>query len=234
MARFFVPANSISSGRAILTGDEFDHLHRVLRLRPGDRVEIFDGEGSEHEGAIRMVSGERAEIEILRSYDALRESPLKLTLAVALTKGEKMDFVVEKATELGVHAVAPLVSAYAVPKLDDRKAARREERWKKIALSAAKQCGRSRVPEILSVCGFGEFVARPAADALKLLFWENETEQTIKQLYDRNSSARSVIVAVGPEGGFAREEAELARRRGYVWVSVGRRILRAETAAVAA
>jgi 16S rRNA (uracil1498-N3)-methyltransferase len=234
MARFFVPASSISHGRGVITGDELNHLRRVLRLRTGDSVEVFDGAGWEHEAAIRAVGPERAEIEILRSYEARRESPLKVTLAVALTKGEKMDFVVEKATELGAHIVAPLFSANAVPKLDQRKTARREERWKKIALGAAKQCGRSRVPEILAMCRYDEFVARPAADTLKILFWENEAQRTLKQVHQEQSSARSVILTVGPEGGFTREEAESARRHGYLWVGLGRRILRAETAAVAA
>jgi 16S rRNA (uracil1498-N3)-methyltransferase len=211
-----------------------NHLRSVLRLRPGDQVQIFDGEGWEHEAAIRALSSERAEIDIIRSYEARRESPLKVTLAVALTKGEKMDFVVEKATELGAHIVAPLFSANAVPKLDQRKTARREERWKKIALGAAKQCGRSRVPEILAMCRYDEFVARPAADTLKILFWENEAQRTLKQVHQEQSSARSVILTVGPEGGFTREEAESARRHGYLWVGLGRRILRAETAAVAA
>jgi 16S rRNA (uracil1498-N3)-methyltransferase len=234
MARFFVPTSSISHGRGIIAGDELDHLRRVLRLEPGDSIEIFDEQGREHEAAIRAFSAEHAEIEILRSYEARRESPLNVTLAVGLTKGEKMDLVVEKATELGAHAVAPLLSAYTVPKIDERKSARREERWRKIALSAAKQCGRSRVPEILGICGYNEFVARPSADTLKLLFWENEPQQTLKEVHAQESSARSVILAIGPEGGFAREEAELARRHGYRWISLGRRILRAETAAVAA
>jgi 16S rRNA (uracil1498-N3)-methyltransferase len=234
MARFFVPTSSISHGRGIIRGDELDHLRRVLRLKPGDSIEIFDEQGREHEAAIRAFSAEHADIEILRSYEARRESPLNVTLAVGLTKGEKMDFVVEKATELGAHAVAPLLSAHTVPKIDERKSAKREERWKKIALSAAKQCGRSRVPEILGICGYNEFVARPAADTLKLLLWENEPQQTFRDVHAQESAVRSVILAIGPEGGFASEEAELARRHGYRWISLGKRILRAETAAVAA
>jgi 16S rRNA (uracil1498-N3)-methyltransferase len=145
-----------------------------------------------------------------------------------------MDFVVEKATELGVHAVAPFFSARTVPKLDGRKTARREERWKKIALSATKQSGRVRVPEIKPLCELDELVAQSGNETLKLLFWEGEGEQTLKDVHAQESRVGSVILAVGPEGGFARDETELAQRHGYRTVSLGRRILRAETAAIAA
>jgi 16S rRNA (uracil1498-N3)-methyltransferase len=234
MRRFFVPRSSISNGCGTIVGDEFDHISRVLRLTAGDLIGVFDDQGWEHEAAIRRVDADHAEFEVLRSCEAQRESPLNLTVAVALTKGEKMDFVVEKATELGAHAVVPVLSAHTVPRLDERKRTKREERWKKIALAAAKQCGRSRVPEILAVCAYSDFISRPAGSTLKLLFWENATQHTLEQLHAQESGARSVILAIGPEGGFAPEEVELARRYGYRPVSLGRRILRAETAAVAA
>jgi 16S rRNA (uracil1498-N3)-methyltransferase len=234
MPRFFVPRSGISNGRGIIVGEEFDHLRRVLRLASDDLIGVFDDQGREYEAVIRRVGADHAEFEVLRSCEAQRESPLNLMVAVALTKGEKMDFVVEKATELGAHAVAPVVSAHTVPKLDERKRAKREERWKKIALAAAKQCGRSRVPEILPVCAYSEFVSRPAGRSLKLLFWENEAQHTLEQAHAQESGVRSVILAIGPEGGFAPEEVQLALRHGYRSVSLGRRILRAETAAVAA
>ena len=107
-----------------------------------------------------------------------------MTLALGLTKGEKMDFVVEKATELGVRAILPFTSSFTVPKLDDKKIAKRTERWRKIALSAAKQCGRTHVPEILPLCEFRQMVDGADAHRLKLLFWEKETAQSLRQVHD--------------------------------------------------
>ncbi len=163
-----------------------------------------------------------------------RESALPITLAVGLTKGEKIDFVVEKATELGVQTIVPFTSEYAVPKLDAEKIAKRTERWQKIAVSAAKQCGRTRVPEILPLCDYHRLVSQPWPDILKLIFWEKETDQSLQQVYERHREAKAVLLAVGPEGGFTMEEAAAARSQSFEPVHIGRRILRAETAALAA
>jgi 16S rRNA (uracil1498-N3)-methyltransferase len=157
-----------------------------------------------------------------------------VTLALGLTKGEKIDFVVEKATELGVQKIIPFTSRYAVPKLDERKIAARAERWQKIALSATKQCGRTQAPEILPLCSVRELLARPWPDALKLFFWEKEAQQSPAQLHEQLPAVASVLAAIGPEGGFSVEEAQLARAHGFALVRLGQRILRAETAAVAA
>jgi 16S rRNA (uracil1498-N3)-methyltransferase len=234
MARFFVPKKNLRETRGLIDGQEFMHLKKVLRLGPGDRITVFDDSGWEHDAVIRGLSAQQAEIEILRSYEASRESPLQITLAVALTKGEKMDFVVEKATELGVHEILPFTSTYSVPKLDLDKIAARTARWRKIALSAAKQCGRTRVPEILPICKFETLVKSDAGQMLKLLFWEDEQNQSLRQAREKYSQTKSLLLAIGPEGGFADQEAELAKSRGFEPVHIGRRILRAETAALAA
>ena len=233
MARFFVPKKNIDNRRATVAGPELDHLRKVLRLRADDPIVVFDDSGWEHEAVIRSLSVQGAEIEILRSFQAERESPLKLTLAVGLTKGEKMDFVIEKATELGVQAIVPFVSAYTVPKLDRRKIEKRGERWQKIALAAAKQCGRTRLPEIIPLSGFEDLVLQTTS-SLNLLFWEKETRQTLKQVHATDSDARSILLAIGPEGGLSDQEAGLAQQHGFKLIGLGRRILRAETAAVAA
>jgi 16S rRNA (uracil1498-N3)-methyltransferase len=232
MARFFLPRKNIRDNRGVIDGQELAHLQRVLRFAPGDRITVFDDTGWEHEAVIQSLSAERGEIEIIQSYEAGRESALFITLALGLTKGEKMDLVVEKATELGVQSIMPFVSAHAVPKLDPTKAAKRTERWRKIALSAAKQSGRSQVPEVLPLCDFMTLVSQPAAPALKLLFWEKEDHQSLQQVKERNPGADNLLLVVGPEGGFSAEEANLARSRGFATIHLGRRILRAETAAV--
>jgi 16S rRNA (uracil1498-N3)-methyltransferase len=233
MARFFLPRKNIHDRRGAVAGAELDHLRRVLRLKPGDPITLFDDAGSEHEAVIRSLSAEQCDVEILRSYDAQRESSLELILAVGLTKGEKMDFVVEKATELGVRMIAPFVSSYTVPRLDEAKISRRAARWQKIALSAAKQCGRTRIPEILALTEFQTLVSQPWFDTLKLFFWENESQQTLSHIQAAQPEVRSVLLVIGPEGGFSDQEANLAKERGFQSVALGRRTLRAETAAVA-
>lgn len=234
MPRFFVPKKNLGETRGVIDGQEFVHLKKVLRLGAGDRITVFDDSGWEHEAIIRELSVEQGELEILRSYEAGRESALEVTLGVGLTKGEKMDFVVEKATELGVQKIAPFISRFSVPKLDNDKIAARTARWQKIALSAAKQCGRTRVPEILPLCRFDALAEAHSAQAVKLLFWEDEQRQSLRQFYEEHSQAKSLMVAIGPEGGFDDQEAELAQSRGFEPVHMGRRILRAETAALAA
>jgi 16S rRNA (uracil1498-N3)-methyltransferase len=234
MARFFLPMQQIQDRRATLIGAEVNHLRRVLRLRTEDRVVLFDDAGCEHEGIIRDLSEDRAEIEILRSYRVDNESPLQTILALGLTKGEKMDWVVEKATELGVHTILPFFSSYTVPKLNERKMAQRSERWQKIAVSAAKQCGRARIPKILALTEFRDLLKTVSRDALRLLFWEKECEQQLSELKETRTIISEVVVTIGPEGGFSAQEAALALDQGFQAVRLGRRILRAETAAVAA
>jgi 16S rRNA (uracil1498-N3)-methyltransferase len=234
MARFFLPMQQIQDRRATLIGAELNHLRRVLRLRTEDRVVLFDDAGCEHEGIIRDLSEDRAEIEILRSYRVDNDSPLQTILALGLTKGEKMDWVVEKATELGVHTILPFFSSYTVPKLNERKMAQRSERWQKIAVSAAKQCGRARIPKILALTEFRDLLKTVSRDALRLLFWEKECEQQLSELKETRTIISEVVVTIGPEGGFSAQEAALALDQGFQAVRLGRRILRAETAAVAA
>jgi 16S rRNA (uracil1498-N3)-methyltransferase len=233
MARFFLPRTDIQENRATITGPEFNHL-RVLRLGLGDRVILFDDAGWEHEAIIRTLSESRGAVEIIRSYQIDNESSLKITLALGVTKGEKMDWVIEKATELGVHTIAPFVSSYTVPKLNERKAAQRSVRWHNIALSAAKQCGRVRIPEILALTEFRDFVQAASCKALRLLFFEKESEQGLTELEHTQTSVDEVVLMIGPEGGFSSQEAALALEHGFKPVRFGPRILRAETAAVAA
>jgi len=234
MARFFLPSGQIHDNRGTIDGQELEHMRKVLRLKPGDRITVFDDTGWEHEAVIRSVAGAQGEIEIVRSYQAERESPLHLTLAVGLTKGEKIDFVVEKATELGVRTIIPFASIHAVPRLDERKIAARTERWRKIVLSATKQCGRTQAPEISPLMTFEELLASRQPETAKLLCWERETEQSFRQAHEKLRDAKALLVAVGPEGGFDPIEAELARQHGFERVHLGRRILRAETAAITA
>jgi 16S rRNA (uracil1498-N3)-methyltransferase len=234
VARFFLPSKSIQSQRGTIVGEELEHLRRVLRVGPGDRITVFDDTGWEHEAVVRAFSANQGEIDILRSYPADRESSLAVTLAAGLTKGQKIDLVIEKATELGIQTIVPFVSAHTVPRLDERKTERRAGRWGKIALSAAKQSGRTRIPRILPLHDFQALVRQPWADMLKLLCWEREAQRSLKEVYEKEPHARAILLLIGPEGGFSFDEAKAAQQHGFVSIHLGRRTLRAETAAVTA
>jgi 16S rRNA (uracil1498-N3)-methyltransferase len=234
MARFFLPREKIQGNRGTIDGQELAHLSKVMRLRAGDPITVFDDFGRQYDAIIDALSVERGELRLLRSYETEQESSLQLTLAVGLTKGEKLDFVVEKATELGAKKIIPFVSSYAVPKLDAQKINQRTARWQKIALSAAKQCGRTQLPEILPLWDYQKLISQPWPETLKLIFWEKETHQSLQDVRERYGDAKSVLLAIGPEGGFTVAEAEEGKLNGFETVQIGRRILRAETAALTA
>jgi len=234
MARFFVSKKDLHEKKGRVSGEELEHMRRVLRLRPGDQVTLFDDQGWEYEGVIRVYTDEIGEVEILSSFRPERESPLEITLAQALGKGEKMDWVVEKATELGVRRIAPFFSSRTVPRLDRERLERRKSRWEKIALAAVKQSGRGRIPEIVLAGDFTDLIGRSWECQLKLFFWEGESGQKLTQIRRERDRLDSILLVIGPEGGFSPAEASEAKRCGFQPVSLGKRILRTETAALAA
>ena len=226
--RFFAPPSAFNFGKRVvtLTSDEARHLREVLRLKAGDEVQVFDGAGREFRAVVSQARREFAELEIGDEIEALKpESPLQLTLAVALLKGEKFDLVVQKGTELGVNRFVPLVTRYADIRLrDEADAAKRVTRWQRIALEAAKQCGRATVPEISTPVAFESVIG----DDSCLMFSEREG-----QALNTDLNLKSVTAIVGSEGGWSDEELERARQAGVRVVTLGGRVLRAETAAIA-
>jgi 16S rRNA (uracil1498-N3)-methyltransferase len=225
--RFFAPpsAFNLSKKSVTLTADEARHLREVLRLKPGDEVSVFDGEGKEFRARVVQARRESAELELQKEIEAARpESPLRITLAVALLKGEKFDLVVQKATELGVARFVPLITRYADIKLrDEADANKRVARWQRIALEAAKQCGRAVVPEVSAPQPFGSVLKIPC-----LLFSEKGGRGLTQIETDE------ITAIIGSEGGWSDEELDDARAAGVEIVTLGGRILRAETAAITA
>jgi len=234
VSRFYLTKEKIQDKKATLEGSELEHMRTVLRLRPGQSIILFDDEGWEHEAKIQSYGSQIAEVEILKSYQPGRESPLEVTLAQAVGKGEKMDWVVEKATELGVHAVLPFFSNYTVPRLNSEKTDKRRSRWEKIALSAVKQSGRTRIPMILEMSDFGDLVQRSWICELKLLFCPGDFNANMNRLKVDHPKIASVLLVIGPEGGLTSEEVLQASRQGFQTVHLGERILRTETAALSA
>jgi 16S rRNA (uracil1498-N3)-methyltransferase len=231
MARFFVPQRDIADGKARLQGGEFRHLQRVLRLREGDTLTLFDDAGVEHEGVILSLSPRVATVRILGSAAPARESPLAITLYQGVPKGRKMDLVVEKATELGVVAIVPFVSAFGTVSV--AAALTKRERWQRIALAAAKQSGRTVVPEIGAALTFPEVLTAAATKDRALLFFEHAGATPLPPA-DAEARAATAAVIVGPEGGFSADEVTRALNGGLVVCGLGPRVLRTETAALIA
>jgi len=225
--RFFAPPSAFNFGkRAVtLTADEARHLREVLRLKPGDEVSVFDGEGKEFRARVAQARREFAELDLDEEIPPARpESPLQITLAVALLKGEKFDLVVQKATELGVNKLVPLVTRYADIKLrDESDANKRVTRWQRIALEAAKQSGRAVVPEVSLPVTLDSLFNETC-----LLFSERGGHGITQIETD------AVTAIIGSEGGWSDEELDEARAAGAHIVTLGGRILRAETAAITA
>ena len=227
--RFFAPPSAFNFSKHVvtLTADEARHLREVLRLSKGDEVQVFDGAGREFRAVVAQARREFAELELRDEIDSLKpESPLPLTLAVALLKGEKFDLVVQKGTELGVNRFIPLVTRYADIRLrDEADAGKRVARWQRIALEAAKQCGRSVVPEVQIPMPFEALIRQ---ENQCLMFSEREGQPLNADL-----AIKSVTAIVGSEGGWSDEELDQARTAQVPIVTLGGRVLRAETAAIA-
>jgi 16S rRNA (uracil1498-N3)-methyltransferase len=219
-----------------LASDEARHLRDVLRLKPGDEVYVFDGAGKEFHCRVEESRRDSAQLKVINEVEPARpESPLRLTLAVALLKGEKFDLVVQKATELGVTRVVPLITKHADIRLrDETDAAKRVARWQRIALEAAKQSGRAAVPQVDSPVALGSLIQTAAtAGAIPCLMFSEREGQSLREAAKNLPVKVSKITAlVGSEGGWANEELQAARDAGWAIVTLGGRTLRAETAAI--
>lgn len=214
-----------------MTGPEAHHLRTVLRLAPGDSIIFFDGTGARYQARIERIRKDRVTATITAQSQDLPPK-VRLHLGQALLKGQKMDLILQKATELGVEAIWPFSSEHGAhkPQKDVQM-----ERWQRIVLEACKQCDRAKPPEIHDTQAITELLSRPPSCDARLIFWEHETRHTLNEALDeRKKDCRSVFFLLGPEGGFSQTEVACAQKEGFIPVSLGPRILRAETATLAA
>ncbi len=208
-------------------------MRRVLRLKLGDKVDIFDGTGKEYRSEILRQGHQTLTLRILETTVPNRESPLTIIMGQSLVKGNKMDFIIQKATELGVSEVFPFVSSRSITCLDKERIEHRVNRWRRIAVESSKQCGRLIPLRIETVAKFDEVLERGSLATKKIILWEKGTRNLPSLFRERNATARlseSVYFLVGPEGGFSEEEIKRAEGTHFVPVSLGSRILRVETA----
>lgn len=229
--RFFAPPANFHNSKIILDSDEAKHLREVLRLREGTQVNVFDGEGKEFSAEIEIVRKHETILNVIEEIPAYAaESELDLTLAVALLKGEKFDLVVQKACELGIKKIVPIETKRADVKIKDaREAAKKLERWRRIALEAAKQSGRAKLMQIDVPISFEKFIA--AQHEPTILFSEKDG-QTFEDFASENFAVKKITAIIGAEGGWEDSEIETARRENTFIVTLRGRILRAETAGI--
>jgi 16S rRNA (uracil1498-N3)-methyltransferase len=208
-------------------------MQRVLRLRVGDTVDIFDGTGKEYHGEITRQGRQAVTVGILETTMPDRESPLTVILGQSLIKGDKMDFVIQKATEMGVSEVIPFVSSRSITRLDGSRMDHRVDRWRKIAVESSKQCGRVIPMKVDSVLTFDESLQRASGGVQRLILWEggrSRLKALLRKKDQGSAGFQSVYFLVGPEGGFSHEEVRQAEAARFMPVGLGSRILRAETA----
>jgi 16S rRNA (uracil1498-N3)-methyltransferase len=213
-----------------LPADAAHHAIRVLRLRAGDPVEVFDGEGNALRGVIVELTGKRVAIGELEQAATGRESPLQVTLAQSLTSSEKMDWIVQKATELGVREIQPLDSERSVARLTSERAAKRLEHWQQVIVSACEQCGRNVLPTIRAPVDMITWLSNMRAESSTRLILLPEAAVSMQKL---GAPKEPVVLLIGPEGGFSETEAGAAIDCGFQAVRMGARVLRTETAAIA-
>jgi len=234
MHRFFIPPEWLMGDEVCFTGPLAHQIGRVLRMRPGEGVIFLDNSGWEYPAELVEV-GRQVRARVTGRHLGLHEPHVKITLCQAILKGDRFEWVLQKGTEIGVVEFVPLLSDRCVAgNLESAKA--RFDRWQKILLEAAEQCGRSKMPQLRPVLLFAQACEQVGRESLRLFPYEGEREQTLRPLLHPPAGSRpfSVTLFIGPEGGWSPGEVIVARRYGLVPVSLGRRILRAETAGLVA
>jgi len=237
MHRFFIDPAALTETTALLTDEEARHIITVLRLGVGAEIRLFDGSGRTYAARISKVTKSRVEATVLSINEGAPGDKAALHLGLGLLKGKKMDFIIQKATELGVVGLHPFISEFcAAGHVAADREARRLARWEKIIREACKQCNRPLPPTLYPVVEFEPLVKETAGVdyGRKLIFWEQETGQGLQGMITQPEEPLKVMVLIGPEGGFSPKEVEMAQGVGFELATLGKRILRAETAALAA
>ena len=229
IARFHCPVPLASGERLILPDAVARHAVAALRLRTGDTVILFNGDGVEYLATLHC-DGKQVAALLGERRAPERESPLEITLAQGISSGERMDYTLQKAVELGVTHIQPVLMRRTVVRLDSDKRQRRQQHWQAVAISACEQCGRNRIPEVAPILDFEAWIVRPRSAGVDYML---DPEGTLR-LHARAAPEGRVCLLAGPEGGFDPGEREIARTRGFQPLRLGPRILRTETAAVAA
>ena len=232
MVRFFTDSDTVNMEIPLLTGDNAQHA-KVLRLKVGEEVLLCDGEGAECVCAIREIANGEYSLDVLSRRASETEASVRATIYMAFPKADKLEHVIQKATELGAYEIVAFPSARCVSRPDDKSLKKKLERWQKIAASAAEQSGRGRIPKVRTLSSFSAALTEAAKADKPLMFYENEQAVTLRMALEEGSWS-TVSLLTGPEGGLDVSEVEQARAAGLQVCTLGKRILRCETAPLCA
>ena len=234
MRRFKIDTKECKKSTPVIRGPDANHMINVLRLKEGDLVALFDGTGIEYEAGIEKISSMEVRLSIKKSRRCSAESPIRITVAQGFLKDKKMDMLIRQLTELGISSWVPFFAARSVPRPDAQRLSKRVARWQKIAAESLKQCRRARSPRIETAADFEQMLQLSGESDVKMAFWEEEEKAVLDADGFRNTDSREIFIILGPEGGLTAKEISLARQAGFQSVSLGPRILRSETATIAA
>lgn len=232
MVRFFVSAEEMLPDFFVLTGENAAHA-KVLRLKNGEKVLVCDGQGNECVCVISDVNPERISLVVDHRQKSDTEAAVQVSIYMAFPKGDKLEHVIQKATELGAYEIVAFPSARCVSRPDEKSLKKKAERWQKIAASAAEQSGRGRIPQVVVLSSYREALQRAVRAELPILFYENERATTLQMALSKNTY-KTVSLLTGPEGGLEPSEVEMAKDVGLRICTLGSRILRCETAPLCA
>ncbi len=233
MARFFVSRDDIQGDIVYIRDSDARHIRQVLRMVPGERLTVCDGAGMDYHGHIDAIDKDMIIVKITESEVNRTEPPVEITLYQGIPKSDKMDYIIQKCTELGIRKIVPVLTERTVVKLSADNSGPKITRWRRIAAEAAKQCQRGRIPDIAEPCGFAVSVEQASREGMAIIPYENEKSTGIKSIVDRYRDG-GISILIGPEGGFSEREIGFAVESGIIPVTLGPRILRTETAGVAA
>lgn len=234
MYQFFVDDAQIGKEFITITGSDVNHIKNVLRMKPGEKIRVSNQKGQDYFCSILELGDDFVQADILDSEAANTELSAKIYLFQALPKGDRMETVIQKAVELGVHEIIPVAMKYCVVKLDAKKAENKRKRWQAIAESAAKQSKRSLIPVVHEVMSFKEALSYAKECRVNLVPYENERGMEVTgEAFSELQKDDTISVMIGPEGGFSEEEIELVKEENMKIISLGKRILRTDTAAIA-
>ncbi len=229
MPKFFLNKEAINNNKAEITGGDVSHIAKVLRLPVGSTITLCDGEGTDYEAEITEIKKDVILLDIIKALKCNTEPAVNVTLFQGIPKASKMEYIIQKCTELGVMSIVPVMTKRTVVKLENIQAEKKKlERWNKIAAEAVKQCGRGYIPKVCDVTEIKNISVKDFD--LLIVAYEEETDISLKSVLESNNEAKNIGIVIGPEGGLERSEVELLIKSGAKSVTLGKRILRTETA----
>ncbi len=234
MHRFFTNKDNITSGKLYINGDDVNHIYKVLRLNKGDDILVCDGFGRDYVSRIAEITKKEVICEIIDAFDNISEPPIRITLFQGLPKAQKMELIIQKGVEIGIHRFQPVITQRVVVKTEGKDISSKLERWRRISEEAAKQSSRGIIPEISEPITFDRALKEFSKMDLSIIPYERESATGLKKILLGNPSAKNVGIFIGPEGGFDETEIKCSIENNVIPVTLGPRTLRTETAGIAA